>query len=108
MDSISSTSPTDGTARFGNMNTNDSQPNESRQSHGIHGYRVVRGIRTLRAGVPATAKMWSLRRDTGASKLKRSSHETAAFFMNHPIMAIVTLWVIGIIGFVCLLQLPIR
>jgi hypothetical protein len=52
--------------------------------------------------------MWSLQRDTGASKLKRSSHETAAFFMDHPIMAIVTLWVIGIIGFVCLLQLPIR
>jgi multidrug efflux pump subunit AcrB len=32
----------------------------------------------------------------------------AAFFTNHPIIAIVTLWVIGIIGFVCILQLPIR
>jgi len=47
-----------GTTRFGSMKINDSIPNESRRGHG---YRVVRGIRTLRAGVPATAKTWTLR-----------------------------------------------
>ncbi|MEY2491757.1 MAG: hypothetical protein QOH24_708 [Verrucomicrobiota bacterium] len=49
------------TARFGNTNVNDSLPNESRWGHGIHAYRIVRGIRTLRAGVAATAKTWTLR-----------------------------------------------
>jgi hypothetical protein len=90
------------------MNPDDFRPNESRHGHGIHADRVVRGIRTFRAGVPATAKTWTLWRDTGATRFKGSSLQTAAFFMNHPIMAIVTLWVIAIIGFVCLLQLPIR
>jgi hypothetical protein len=52
--------------------------------------------------------MWTLRRGNGETRLKGSSLQTGAFFMNHPTMAIVTLWVIAIIGFVCLLQLPIR
>ena len=108
MDSRSSTSPTGGTGRFGNMNTNDSRPNESRQRHEIHGYRVVRGIRTLRAGVPPTAKTWTLQRNTSGTESKGFSVQTAAFFMNHPTIAIVTLWLIAIIGFVCILELPIR
>jgi hypothetical protein len=49
------------TARFGSTDINDSLPNESRRDHGIHAYRIVRGIRTLRAGVAATAKTWTLR-----------------------------------------------
>jgi hypothetical protein len=49
------------TARFGSTDINDSLPNESRRDHEIHAYRIVRGIRTLRAGVAATAKTWTLR-----------------------------------------------
>jgi hypothetical protein len=49
------------TAHFGNTNTNASLPNELRQGHGNHAYRIMRGIRTLRAGVAATAKTWTLR-----------------------------------------------
>ena len=90
------------------MNINNSGPNEWKQGYGIDGYRVVRGIRTLRAGVPPTAKTWTLRRNTGGTESKGFSVQTAAFFMNHPTMAIVTLWLIGVIGFVCILELPIR
>jgi hypothetical protein len=55
----------------------------------------------------STAKTWTLRRDTGETKFKGSSLGTSAFLMNHPILAIVALWVIAVIGFVCILQLPI-
>jgi hypothetical protein len=50
----------------------------------------------------------TLRRNTGGSEAKGFSLQTAAFFMNHPTMAIVTLWLIALIGFVCILELPIR
>jgi hypothetical protein len=56
--------------------------------------------------MPATAKSWTLlgdTGDTGETRFRVSSRQTAAFFMNHPTLAIVTLWVIAIIGFVCLL-----
>ena len=90
------------------MNINNSRPNEWKQGHVIHGYRVVRGIRTIRAGVPPNAKTWTLRTNTGGTESKGFSVQTAAFFMNHPTIAIVTLWLIAIIGFVCILELPIR
>jgi hypothetical protein len=90
------------------MNINNSGPNEWKKGYGIHEYPVVRGIRTLRAGVPATAKTWTLRRNTGGTESKGFSVQTAAFFMNHPTIAIVTLWLIAVIGFVCILELPIR
>jgi len=61
---------TDGVARFSNMNVNDSRPNESLQDHGIRAPRVVRGIRTLRAGTPATAKTWTLWTDAGETDFK--------------------------------------
>jgi hypothetical protein len=90
------------------MNINNSGPNEWKQGYEIHGYPVVRGIRTLRAGVPPTAKTWTLRRNAGGTKSKGFSVQTAAFFMNHPTIAIVTLWLIAVIGFLCILELPIR
>jgi hypothetical protein len=52
------------------MNANDSLPRESRHGHGIHADRVVRGIRTLRAGVPASAKTWTLRIAAQPTSLK--------------------------------------
>jgi hypothetical protein len=90
------------------MNINNSGPNEWKQGGGVHRYRVVRGIRTLRAGVPPTAKTWTLLRNTGGTESKGFSVQTAAFFMNHPNIAMVTLWLIAVIGFVCILELPIR
>src|SRR6267142_7253456 len=76
-----------GTTRLGNMNINNSGPNEWKKGGGIHGYRVVRGIRTLRAGVPPTAKTWTLRGNAGGTESKGFSVQTAAFFMNHPTIA---------------------
>lgn len=32
----------------------------------------------------------------------------APFFMSHPMTAVLVLYVIGIIGFICILQLPIK
>ena len=31
----------------------------------------------------------------------------APFFMSHPMTAVLVLYVIGIIGFICILQLPV-
>jgi hypothetical protein len=100
---------TDGAARFANMNLNDSRPNESMRDHGVRAHRVVRGIRTLRAGTPATAKTWTLWTDAGETKFEgSSSFQIAPFVKNHPIIAIVILSGIEIIGFICILQLPIQ
>jgi hypothetical protein len=54
--------------------------------------------------MPATAKAaWTLRSDACAIKFKGSSLQ-----VNHPIIAIVTLWLIIFSGFVCILEAPIR
>jgi hypothetical protein len=46
--------------------------------------------------------------DSGATnQFKGSSLQMTAFFMNHPTIAIVTLWLIAIVGFLCILELPI-
>jgi hypothetical protein len=58
--------------------------------------------------VPATAKVWTLRTDTSATKSKGSSLQIAAFFINHLILAMVILWLIALIGFVWIFELPIR
>jgi hypothetical protein len=60
------------TARVGNTKVNDSLPNESRPGDGSHAYRIVRGIRTLRAGVAATAKTWALRTISTVPSLNES------------------------------------
>jgi hypothetical protein len=67
------------------MNINDSRPNESMQDHGILPPRVVRGIRTLRAGAPATAKGWTLCRETGAILDNSQPNESAQAMGSMPI-----------------------
>ena len=90
------------------MNISYFRPSESTADDGIRSPRVVRGIRALRAGVPATAKAWTLRTNTSATKSKGSSLQMAAFFINHPIITMVALWLIISIGFICIFELPIR
>jgi hypothetical protein len=90
------------------MNISYFRPNESTADEGIRTPRVVRGIRTLRSGVAATAKAWTLRTNTSATKSKESSLQMAAFFINHPIIAMVILSLIISIGFVCIFELPVR
>jgi hypothetical protein len=82
------------------MNISYFRPNESTADDGIRTPGIVRGIRTLRAGVPATAKAWTPRTNTSATKSKGSSLQMAAFFINHLILAMVILWLIALIGFV--------
>jgi hypothetical protein len=67
------------------MNINDSRPNRSTQDHGIHPPGVVRGIRTLRAGAPATAKAWALCKDTGAILDNSQPNESAQAMGSMPI-----------------------
>jgi hypothetical protein len=90
------------------MNISYFRPNESMADNGIRTPHVVRGIRTLRARGPATAKAWTLQNDASATNSKKSPLQTSAFFINHPILAVVTLLLITLIGFVCVFELPIR
>ena len=99
---------TDGVARLANTNISYFRPNELTVDDGIRNPRVVRGIRTLRERGPATAKAWTLRTDTSATKSKGFSVKMAAFFINHLILAMVILWLIALIGFVWIFELPIR
>jgi len=67
------------------MNINDSRPNDPTQDHGILPPRVVRGIRTLRSGAPATAKAWTLCRDTDAILDDAQPNESAQAMESMPI-----------------------
>jgi hypothetical protein len=87
---------TNGVARFGNMNATYPAPH------------VERVVRTIRLGLPATAKAAALRTDASATNSKGSSLQIAAFFFNHPILTMLALWLITLIGFVCLFALPLR
>jgi hypothetical protein len=93
--------------RFGNMNINHSWPNESAQHIEIPVPRAVRIVRTVRAGLPATAKASTLRTDTSTTKAQESSFQIAEFFVNHPILAMLILVLIALIGSVCIFALPI-
>jgi hypothetical protein len=93
--------------RFGNMNINYSWPNESTQHIGIPAPRAVRVLRTVRAGLPATAKASTLRTDTSTTKSEESSFQIAAFFVNHPILTMLVLVLIALIGSICIFALPI-
>jgi len=74
-------------AGFGNMNTNYSWPNELTQDIEIPVPRVVRIVRTVRAGLRATAMASTLRTVTSMTKSRESSFQIAEFSIDHPILA---------------------
>ena len=93
-------------AGFGNMNINYSWPNELTQDIEIPVPRVVRIVRTVRAGLPATAMASTLRTVTSMTKSKESSFQIAAFVIDHPILAMLVLGLTALIGSVCIFALP--
>ena len=93
-------------AGFGNMNINYSWPNELTQDIEIPVPRVVRIVRTVRAGLPATAMASTLRTDTSIAKSKESSFQIAEFFSDHPILAMSVLALIALIGSICIFAIP--
>ena len=94
-------------ARFGNMNINYSRPNELTQDVEIPAPRAVRIVRTVRAGLPATAMASTLRTVISMTKSKESSFQIAEFLINHPILAMLVLALIALIGSFCIFALPI-
>jgi hypothetical protein len=94
-------------ARFGNMNINDSRPNELTQDIEIPAARAVRVVRTVRIGLPATTMASTLRTDTSMTKSKESSFQVVEFFIDHLILAMLVLGLISLIGSVCIFALPI-
>jgi hypothetical protein len=94
-------------ARFGNMNINDSRPNELTQGIEIHAPRAVRVVRTVRIGLPASTMASTVGTDTSTTKSKESSFQIAEFFIDHPIPAMLVLGLIALIGSICIFALPI-
>jgi hypothetical protein len=88
------------------MNTNYSWPNELTQDIEIPVTRVVRIVRTVRAGLPATAMASTLQTVTSMTKSKESSFQIAEFFIDHPILAMLVLGVIALIGSICIFAVP--
>src|SRR5258708_9645521 len=93
-------------AGFGNMNTNYSWPNELTQDIEIPVPRVVRIVRTVRAGLPATAMASTLRTDSSTTKSRESSFQIAEFFIDHLILAMLVLALIALIGSICIFEIP--
>jgi hypothetical protein len=93
-------------AGFGNMNINYSWTNELTQDIEIPVPRVVRIVRTVRAGLPATAMASRLRTVTSMMKSIGSSFQIADFFVDHPILAMLVVALIALIGSVCIFALP--
>jgi hypothetical protein len=93
-----------GVARFGNMNTNYSQPNELTRDVEIPAPRVVRVVRTIHVGLPATANASTLGTDTSTTKFNGSSLQIAAFFIDHPVLAMVVLGLIALIVLVLIVD----
>ena len=89
-----------GVARFGNMNTNYSRPNELTQDVEIPAPRIVRVVRTIHVGLPATANASTLGTDTSTTTFKGLALQIAEFLINHPILAMLVLGLIALIGFV--------
>lgn len=85
-------------ARFGN--TNYSRPNELTQDVEIPAPRIVRVVRTIHVGLPATANASTLGTDTSTTTFKGLALQIAEFFINHPILAMLVLGLIALIGFV--------
>jgi hypothetical protein len=93
-------------AGFGNMNTNHSWPNELTQDIEIPVPRVVRIVRTVRAGLPATAMASTLRTDTTTTKSRESSFQIAECFIDHPILAMLVVALIALVGSICIFAMP--
>ncbi len=93
-------------AGFGNMNTNYSWSNELTQDIEIPVPRVVRIVRTVRAGLPATAMASTLRTVTSMTKSIGSSFQIADFFIDHPILAMLVVGLIALIGSICIFAMP--
>ena len=93
-------------AGFGNMNTNYSWPNELTPDIEIPVPRVVRIVRTVRAGLPATAMASTLRTVTSMTKSIGSSFQIAEFFIDHPILAMLVVALIALIGSICIFAMP--
>ena len=93
-------------AGFRNMNINYSWPNELTQDIEIPVPRVVRIVRTVRAGLPATAMASRLRTVTSMMKSIGSSFQIAEFFIDPPILAMLVAALIALIGSVCIFALP--
>ena len=91
---------------FGNMNTNYSWPNELTQNIEIPVPRVVRIVRTVRAGLRATAMASTLRAVTSMTKSRESSFQIAEFFIDHPILAMLVVALIALIGSICIFAMP--
>ena len=91
---------------FGNMNTNYAWPNESTQDIEIPVPRVVRIVRTVRAGLRATAMASTLRTVTSMTKSRESSFQIAEFFIDHPILAMLVVALIALIGSICIFEIP--
>ena len=91
-----------------NMDVNRSRPNESTRDIQLPTPHVERIVRTIRVRPPAAAKASTLRVNTSTTKSKGLSLHIAAFFINHPILTMLILWLITLIGFVCIFALPIR
>src|SRR5437899_11181428 len=89
-----------GGARFGNMNTNYSRPNELTRDVEIPAPRVVRVVRTIHVGLPATANAWTLGTDTNSTKVKGSSLQVVAFFSDHTNLAWLQLQLTALIRYV--------
>jgi hypothetical protein len=87
----------------GNMKISHSRPNESTQAVQLPTPHVVRVVGTIRVELPANAKASTLRTDTSTPQSKGSSRQIAAFFIEHPILA---LSLITLTGFICILLLP--
>ena len=96
-----------GVARFQNMDMNHSRLNETTRDVDISIPRVVRVVRTIRIGLSSSAKAWRPLTDTSTTKSKESSLRVAAFAINHPIIAMLVLGLIALVGFVCIVELPI-
>jgi DUF1365 family protein len=91
-------------AGFENMNTNYSWPNELTQDIEIPVPRVVRIVRTVRAGLPAMAS--TLRTVTSMTKSKESSFQIAEVFIDHPILAMLVVALIALVGSICIFAMP--
>jgi len=91
-----------------NVDINHSQPNESTQDVELPTPHAERFVRTIRIGLPATAKAPSARTDSSTINSKGSSLQIAALFIQDPTLAMLALSLITVIVLVCILVLPIR
>jgi hypothetical protein len=96
-----------GVARLGNLDMNYSRPHESTWDVNISVPRVVRVVRTIRLGLSKSANASRPLTDTSTTKSKESSFRIAAFAINHPMIAMLVLGLTALIGFVCIVELPI-